>query len=243
MPKKQQTYRIPLHEAWHQFASRPLKERLRSAQTLPNPKAPDIRTMDQDDQMRVALEHIAKMAKHYSNKTDPVFEMQRELCHKLIIGKLEAWGYRTQPDIRNEIEQIPRYMFRGKIDWHKCTVTNGAQKYEGIEVARAHISGATHKSSRDTALLIAQERENVIGHSGPGKIGRPRIDGPLRAIVRSLAKLGQLTGKTRKEQETIIRQSAQEQHPSLFPKETVPSRAKILEALKAEGVSLDQTLV
>jgi len=168
--------------------------------------------------------------------------MKRELSDKLIAGKLAAWGYRTQPDIRNEIEQIPGYMFRGKIDWHKCTVTNGAQKYEGIEVGRPHVADTTHKSPRDRARLIAPERENVTGHSVHGKIGRPRIDGPLRAIVRSLAELGQLSGKTRKEQENIIRQSAQEQRPNLFPKPTSPSRVKILDALKAEGVTLDQPL-
>jgi hypothetical protein len=204
---------------------------------------PDINAVNQEDSMLVALDYLNKWTQYHSDRTNPKFEMQRELSEKLIIGKLEAWGYRTQPDIRNTIEKIPGYMFHGKIDWHKCIVTNGPQKYEGVEVGRVQVSEATHNYSRNTAPLIAPERESIIGQSGRGKIGRPRIDGPLRAIVRTLAKLGQLTGKTRKEQENIVRQRAQEQRPNLFPKATSPSRAKILEALKAEGITLDQSQV
>jgi hypothetical protein len=75
-----------------------------------------------------------------------------------------------------------------------------------------------------------------IVSEAPKKKGRPRVDEPLRAVVRSLVETGQLKDKSRKVEIEIVRATARAAHPTLFLTETQPSRDKIFAALRAEGL-------
>jgi hypothetical protein len=108
------------------------------------------------------------------------------------------------------------------IDWGKSTLRSAGREYVQVRVCPP------------------KEIDQANERSEPAKTGRPRIDEPLRAVVRGLGDSGQLSGKTRKEQEHIVREKAQKEHPNLFPTKTRPSREKILNALKAERIIPDR---
>lgn len=68
------------------------------------------------------------------------------------------------------------------------------------------------------------------------RLGRPPVGEQLQNVVRALIQEGKLTGVSRKQQEAIVRERARALHPRLFLRLTQPSRTKILQALKAEGL-------
>jgi hypothetical protein len=67
-------------------------------------------------------------------------------------------------------------------------------------------------------------------------MGRPPVGEQLRSVVRELKQAERLSEKSRKEQENVVREQARQTYPELFLRPGQPSRAKILEALKTEGI-------
>jgi len=111
--------------------------------------------------------------------------MQRELQTKLIDGELLARGFRTKPDIQKAVGEIPAYVFQGKIDWEKCTVTNDNQKYQGVVVYPIGASDTqapvAENDVRDATVAMHQQE------SRPG----PKSMGPLIIqTYKSLEKSG-----------------------------------------------------
>jgi hypothetical protein len=152
--------------------------------------------------------------------------MKADLVAKIQEEELYCFGLRIEPTLSEGPERIPTFLFSGlskrgrlleNFDWEKSTLRSAGREYVQVRVSAP-------KESRPTDAQILSK-----------KIGRPRIDEQLRAVVRELAESGLLLGKARKEQENIVREKARKQYPNLFPTNTRPSREKILSALKAEG--------
>jgi hypothetical protein len=151
--------------------------------------------------------------------------MKAELIAKIRNEKLSCFGLRAAPNPSEGPERIPSFLFvelgkRGplleNIDWEKSTLRSAGREYVQVRVS------------------TPQNIEPTNERPEPPKIGRPRVDEPLCAVVRELVKSGQLSGKSRKEQEDVVREKARKDYPNLFPTQTRPSRGKILGALKAE---------
>ena len=147
--------------------------------------------------------------------------MRRGLIDKIFRGDLSCLGVEVSPKLGNSPELLQRYLFTNPdIDWEKSTMRAFGRIYEGVRVV----------SPQDTIDVKLPEAAR------PKPLGRPSVGRQIRQIVRELADAGQLEGISRKEQETRIRSRARELYPHSFPRPSQPSRTKILEALKAEGL-------
>ncbi|TGP49175.1 hypothetical protein EN873_30320 [bacterium M00.F.Ca.ET.230.01.1.1] len=173
MGRKSKSERIPLSEAWWHFASRRLKQAHAAAEDISAPPMPESYPEDPQEGLALALNAVGAQIEYNSVRAAPRFQMQRELRNKLIAGKRVAWGYRTKPDIQKTIDEIPAYVFRGKIDWERCTVTNDNQKYEGI-VVYSFAASDTLRPTAENAVSDARI-ETHPKESRPG----PKSMGPL----------------------------------------------------------------
>jgi hypothetical protein len=154
--------------------------------------------------------------------------MKANLVANIHEENLDCFGLRVAPDQSDGPEKIPSFLFLGlsklgpllaNIDWENSTLRSAGREYVQVRVSAPMVTEPKNERSEPPKV----------------KIGRPRIDEQLRAVVRELSASGALSGKTRKEQEHIVREKAQKDFPNLFPKQNQPSRPKIIEALKAEG--------
>jgi len=148
--------------------------------------------------------------------------MHRDVITRIYHGDLLCLGVRTSPAPGDGPEILPQFLFANpEVNWANSTVRAFGRAYEGVRV-------------------IAREQVTDIGlpqQAQAKRHGRPPVGEKLREVVRHLQEEGQLDGLSRKQQESVIRVCARERHPTIFPRESQPSRTKILEALKAEGLS------
>jgi hypothetical protein len=177
-------------------------------------------------------------------------DMQFQVLDDLVSGKLVAWGFEEGASLEQGPTPIPAHLFprdaedTAVVDWRKSTLKASGFFFDRIRVTKPRadtprkkrVSGPTSKRAKPSSAPSATPAPTPIISTSPKKKGRPRVDGPLRAVVRSLVDSGQLKGKSRKEQVAIIRAAARVEHPTLFLRETQPSRDKIFAALRAEGL-------
>jgi hypothetical protein len=168
--------------------------------------------------------------------------MQFQVLDDLISGKLVAWGMRDGAPIEEGPIPIPAHLFpRGgedtaEIDWDSSALSSSGYSFNRIRVAKPVRNNPRRtKAEPPTASREATPPAPLEPRSIKKK-GRPSVDEPLRAIVRTLREAHQLLDISRKEQIEIIRAAARVAHPTLFLKETQPSRDKIFSALRAEGL-------
>jgi hypothetical protein len=170
-------------------------------------------------------EHKIQYRKAGSNHSRMKFlesTMHREIITDIYYGRLLCLGVRTAPDLGKSPEILPQHLFASPdVDWSKSTVHVFGRLYADVRVIPC-----------DPASAIESPEP-----AQPKKQGRPPVGDKLREVVRELNDKGQLGGLSRKEQENVIRARARERYPPNFPKQSQPSRTKILEALKAEGLS------
>lgn len=177
-------------------------------------------------------------------------DMQFDLKDNLVAGKLIALGFREGAPLEEGPVLIPPHLFpRGgndtaDLDWHMSTLRSAGFSFTRIRVTKPQ-AGARRKKrtsaaqAEQTGLPLASFVTPVLRpvvSEQPKKMGRPPVGEQLRAVVRPLVESGQLKGKLRKEQIEIVRAAARAAHPSLFLRETQPSRDKIFSALRAEGL-------
>jgi hypothetical protein len=145
--------------------------------------------------------------------------MRRVLLDRIHDGELLCLGVRIAPDLGGIPEFLPQFLFdTPDVDWEKSTLRAFGRVYEGLRV-------------------IPRQQVSEIDLPRPAtakRQGRPPVGDKIREIVRDLGTKGRLDGLSRKEQENLVRSRARERYPRDFPKESQPSRGKILEALKAE---------
>jgi hypothetical protein len=177
-------------------------------------------------------------------------DMQFQVLDDLVSGKLVAWGFQEGASLEQGPTPIPAHLFprdaedTAVVDWRKSTLKASGFFFDRIRVTepragtsrKKRVSGPTSKQGKPSSAPSATPARTPIISKSPKKKGRPRVDEPLRAVVRSLVDSGQLKGKSRKEQVAIIRVEARVKHPTLFLRETQPSRDKIFGALRDEGL-------
>jgi hypothetical protein len=173
-------------------------------------------------------------------------EMQSQVLDELISGKLVAWGFREGAPPEEGPMLIPAHLFprdredTADIDWQALSLRSSGHSFDRIRVTKPQAgpprNKRTSKRVKPPLGRSATPGPTAIVFESPKKKGRPRVDEPLRAVVRSLFEAGQLKDKSRKEQIEVIRTAARIAHPNLFLRETQPSKDKIYAALWAEGL-------
>jgi len=148
--------------------------------------------------------------------------MRRVLLDRIHDGELLCLGMRIVPNLGDSPEFLPQILFeKPDVDWEKSIIRAYGRTYEGVRV-----------TPRPLVSEIELPRPAVAKRQG-----RPPVGDKIREVVRDLGAKGQLDGLSRKEQEHLVRSQARERYPQHFPKESQPSRTKILESLRAEGLS------
>ena len=172
-------------------------------------------------------------------------DMQFQVQDDLISGKLVAWGFREGAPPENGPTLIPAHLFprdredTAAVDWEASALRSSGHFFSRIRVTKPQRRTPRKKQSgpaSEPAPPSATSGPAPIVSETPKKMGRPRVDEPLRAVIRSLVETGQLKDKSRKVQIEIVRAAARAAHPTLFLTETQPSRDKIFAALRAEGL-------
>ncbi len=177
-------------------------------------------------------------------------DMQFQVLDDLISGKLIALGFKEGAPLEEGPTLIPAYFFprdaedSAAINWGVSALRSSGYFFERIRVTKPPRNTRPKKQNLDPAtkkpeppaIPDASVAPVAIEPKPAKKKGRPRVDEPLRAVVRSLVEGGQLEGKSRKEQIEVIRDASRDAHPTLFLRETQPSRDKIFAALRAEGL-------
>lgn len=176
--------------------------------------------------------------------------MQSQVLDDLVSGKLVACGFQEGASLEQGPTPIPAHLFprdaedTAVVDWHQSTLKASGFLFDRIRVTKPRagtprkkrVSGPISGGTNPSPPPIAIPAPTPISSQSSKKRGRPRVDAPLRSVVRSLVDSGQLKDKSRKEQIPIIRAAARAEHPTLFLRETQPSRDKIFAALRAEGL-------
>ena len=177
-------------------------------------------------------------------------DMQFDLQDNLVAGKLIALGFREGAPLEEGPVLIPAHLFpRGgndtaDLDWRMSTLRSAGFSFTRIRVIKPQAGPRRNKRTsaaevEQTGLPLASfitPSPRLAVSEQPKKMGRPPVGEQLRAVVRALVESGQLKDKLRKEQIEIVRAAARAAHPSLFLRETQPSRDKIFSALRAEGL-------
>jgi hypothetical protein len=178
-------------------------------------------------------------------------EMQSQALDDLISGKLMGWGFREGAPPEDGPSLIPAHLFprdaddTAAIDWQSSALKSSSHAFVRIRVAKPARTTRPRKQTKGSTTGKPQPPTSAAAVAPPSlvepklmkkKSGRPRVDEPLRAVVRSLVKGRQLKDKSRKEQIEVIRAAARAAHTTLFLRETQPSRDKIFAALRAEGL-------
>jgi len=176
--------------------------------------------------------------------------MEIQVLDDLISGKLVAWGVREGAPLDEGPTLIPPHLFpRGgndtaAVDWGTSALRSSGFSFLRVRVTKPQTStprkkGTSGPKSKQAKLPpvppVTPAPTPVVSESSKKK-GRPRVEEHLRAVIRSLVETGQLKDKSRKVQIEIIRAAARTAHPTLFLRETQPSRDKIFAALRAEGL-------
>jgi hypothetical protein len=201
------------------------------------------------------------LRKYQTNNSDHAraalrHEMKHELLRRLADGKLTALALLEGAPPDEGPVPIPRHLIPTddrEVDWDRDSLTSAGHNYVRIRVSRTrlriHLSNppgfhapeapGDHESVGSRARrskTAKQPHPTTIAPTPKKPIGRPRVDGPLLAVVHDLNQKSELVGKYRKEQVSLIRAAARQAHPNFFPKDSQPSVTKIYEALKAEGL-------
>jgi hypothetical protein len=177
-------------------------------------------------------------------------DMQFRVHDDLISGKLVAWGFRQGAPPEEGPALIPAHLFprdredTAAVDWKASALRSSGHFFDRIRVTKPkwrtprkkQTSGPASKPAKPPPPPSATPGPTPIVSETPKKKGRPRVDEPLRAVVRSLVETGRLKDKSRKVQIEIVRAAARAEHPTLFLTQTQPSRDKIFAALRAEGL-------
>jgi len=179
--------------------------------------------------------------------------MKFDVQDHLVAGKLIAFGYREGAPLDEGPVQIPAHLFpRGgedtaAIDWDLSVLRSSGFTFARIRVTkpqrpRKPLTAApeanktmAHKFEPTTSLSPTTQMPTSVPAEPSRKMGRPSVEKPLRAVVRSLIDAGELKDKSRKEQVAIIQTAARAAHPDLFLKVTQPSRDKILPRFAPRG--------
>jgi len=177
-------------------------------------------------------------------------DMKFQVLDDLMRGNLIAWGFREGAPVDEGPALIPGHLFprdgddTAAVDWEISTLRSSGFSFVRIRVTKPRTS--TPRKKRTSAPESKRAKPSPVPPLTPPptplvsepakKKGRPRVDEALRAVIRSLVETGQLKDKSRKVQIEIIRASARAAHPTLFLRETQPSRDKIFAALRAEGL-------
>jgi hypothetical protein len=158
--------------------------------------------------------------------------MRRELLAMLLNGEVFAYGLRVGTPPSAGPEQISHHFFRDpKVDWGESSLVSGGHRCEQVRVSAEQAGGLGQETKAASSGEVGKQPSAA---SARKRMGRPPVGEQLRSLVRELQQADRLSGKSRKEQEAVVRQAAKKKHPDLFPREGQPSRTKILQALKAE---------
>lgn len=162
--------------------------------------------------------------------------MKDDLLRQVADGELLAFGLREgdSPDVGPVL--IPRYLFPSSgqdavdVHWDLNVLVSAGHRYTRIRIAKP-----SERDSQSTELApTAMDPHNA--EIPARKMGRPRVDEALRSVVRELVGEHRLGGISRKEQINFVRERARQNFPRLFLRPVQPSRTKILQALRAEGL-------
>jgi hypothetical protein len=100
------------------------------------------------------LHTFNEMMEEWKNWSTPELAMVASLLRKLQAGKLEAFGVRSAPKQKRQLELIPSHFFMdAKINWEGNKVTNFGATYSTVRVRRTLVVGAGR--SREEALNTA----------------------------------------------------------------------------------------
>lgn len=219
MPKSESQPRsIPLKEAAYFYASRRLKEDLEYARSLPFQKISTERPADGAEAIRAAATAATTFFSDIRTRSEPYYEMERDLVRKLQSRKLEAWGVQVKPSLGLRLTKIPHFAIDyDKIAFHKNMIEFEGRIFKSVEIRKPIKSGTPGTSKTKN------------------KAGRKSIDKDLDKIVSSLMSQTQLSGIQKREMVSRVRDEAKRKHPNSFPSSTQPSATKIREALKRAG--------
>jgi hypothetical protein len=177
-------------------------------------------------------------------------DMKFDVLDELVAGKLIAFGFRDGAALEEGPVPIPAHLFpRGGedtavVDWDLSTLRSSGFSFTRIQVSKPQAgtrrkkptsAAKSEQTRRPPASSITASPRPVVSER-PKKMGRPPVGEQLRAVIRSLVETDQLKDKMRKVQIEIVRTAARAAHPTLFLRETQPSRDKIFAALWAEGL-------
>jgi hypothetical protein len=177
-------------------------------------------------------------------------DMKFDVLDELVAGKLIAFGFRDGAALEEGPVPIPAHLFpRGGedtavVDWDLSTLRSSGFSFTRIQVSKPQAgtrrkkptsAAKSEQTRRSPASSITAIPRPVVSER-PKKMGRPPVGEQLRAVIRSLVETDQLKDKSRKVQIEIVRTAARAAHPTLFLRETQPSRDKIFAALWAEGL-------
>lgn len=163
-------------------------------------------------------------------------QMQRELLTRLAEGTFQALGFREGDPPDAGPVPIPRYLFpisrldAPEVQWDRSELVSAGHHYTRIRIAKP--AGRVSQSADLPAIAVGRYNAETPTR----KMGRPRVDDALRSVVRELVGEHRLSEISRKEQINFVRQRARQNFPKLFLRPEQPSRTKILEALRAEGL-------
>jgi hypothetical protein len=177
-------------------------------------------------------------------------QMQSQALDDIISSKLVAWGFRAGGPPDEGPMLIPGHLFprdredTADIDWQASSLRSSGHSFVRIRVAKPEIAALRNtrvkapkiKQTASPLTLPVPPLQMSVPPATRNKMGRPRVEMPLREVIQKLVAAGQLQGKSRKEQFAIIRAAARAARPNLFLRETQPSRDKIYSALRAEGL-------
>lgn len=149
--------------------------------------------------------------------------MKRELQAKVLSGELYCVGIPLPAPSDGMPRPVPATLFEDvEIDWDKGTISSLGVQYGAVKI-----------------YLLQRLETDEISAASPRlkkKMGRPSVDTEILGAIRQLADERAFEGKSGKEKIGIVQLRARLMFPKKFPKEGRPSRVKVMELMKAEGI-------
>jgi hypothetical protein len=137
-------------------------------------------------------------------------DMQSQVLDDLVSGKLVAWDFQEGASLEQGPTLIPAHLFprdaedTAVADWRKSTLKASDFLFDRIRVTKPRagtprkkrVWGPTSGGTNPSPPPIAIPAPTPIISQSSKKRGRPRVDAPLRSVVRSLVDSGQLKDKS-----------------------------------------------
>lgn len=170
---------IPLQDAVWKFAPASLKDEYWETADRPVSALPGHQIGDWGK----AFKGFSESLSHIVRGQQVAARMQRFVAEKLRFGDLEARGFKTKPNMGENLEVIPSLYFdHAKINWARNIVEKFGTCFEAVEVRRAE---ATREDAARTGtpLLPAPQPNMPLTET---KRGRPSAETRIMAAIVAL---------------------------------------------------------